>query len=712
MAKKTTQPISNKSNKNNSSKVQTNCQSPKVPFFERLKSLATSNWAFIGASIILLFVFWANYDRMFDRKLDMNGDNIIYYSLGKSLYEGNGYTNVMNLNESPHTHFPPGYPAFIAAGMNFTSDGDFVFFKKVNGFLLGLSLLLFLWIIKRITKSNLAVALTTVLLAAMHKELLRFSTIMMSEMLYLFLTMVLIFIAIHLHEKGSFKNYSWKTYALLGLFLCSVAYIYLVRTMGLSMILGLIGWLGITIAWQLFLLYKTKKDVHPADVQTHKQKIFYYLTLFILTAIVAGFAKFSWDVRNENVGQKGSAYTSNFLKKDDGETMSTMSDWVTRVKSNCKRYFVQLIPDMLFAQSSKKDEEIPLQGYLTGLFTMVVLAVGFIKTGQGGFLLFSYLSMTYGVLLFYPEQYATSRYIVATIPMIFFLFFNGLFNVIKYPLSKIKTPSWMNEASSPIASTALIVFALFWLAPLHVNSQEGYRYYAKHSFKKTYPDQNAINYIEAVEWCKDNLPDSSRVICRKPEIYYMYSGFRKSNGFPQYAPTDTIYNYFLEKKATHIILDSWYKHAYLTLHPAMKENPEKFKVLHKIGEQDSIKKINPVHIVEFNPAWGYFGDKVNGKREGQGYENRQDGATFKGEYHNDLPNGYGEYFNPNNNVSLKGIWKDGSLADGEGTELYGNKRYEGKIKNRLPHGYGICYDSLGGVIGKGIWRQGVLVKPD
>ena len=302
MAKKTVQPISNKSNKNSLSKTDTqkNNLSENVPFFDRIQNLISSNWAFVFVSIILLFVLRANYDKMFDKKLDVNGDNIVYYSLGKSLYEGNGYTNVINFNESPHTHFPPGYPAFIAAGMNFTSDGDYVFFKKVNGFLLGLSLLLFLWILKRITKSNLAVAMTTVLLAAMHKELLRFSTMVMSEMLYLFLTMIVIFLAIRLYDKGSFKNYSWRTYGLLIIFLFSIAYIYFVRTMGLSMNLGIIVWLAVIIVWQLFLLYKKKKNNDFVAVQSYKQKIFYFSTLFILASVAVGFAKFSWDIRNEN----------------------------------------------------------------------------------------------------------------------------------------------------------------------------------------------------------------------------------------------------------------------------------------------------------------------------------------------------------------------------------------------------------------------------
>jgi hypothetical protein len=65
---------------------------------------------------------------------------------------------------------------------------------------------------------------------------------------------------------------------------------------------------------------------------------------------------------------------------------------------------------------------------------------------------------------------------------------------------------------------------------------------------------------------------------------------------------------------------------------------------------------------------------------------------------------------PNRGVELKGIWKDGKLKDGEGTERYGDLIYKGKIKNSLPDGYGVCYDSTGAEKWKGVWSKGMLIK--
>ena len=72
---------------------------------------------------VLLFIvticFVSTYTKIYDVKLDMNGDNIHYYALGKALAEGKGFTNTISFSETPHTHFPPGYPVFVAGVMKF-----------------------------------------------------------------------------------------------------------------------------------------------------------------------------------------------------------------------------------------------------------------------------------------------------------------------------------------------------------------------------------------------------------------------------------------------------------------------------------------------------------------------------------------------------------------------------------------------------------------
>lgn len=101
---------------------------------------------------VLLFIvticFVSTYTKIYDVKLDMNGDNIHYYALGKALAEGKGFTNTISFSETPHTHFPPGYPVFVAGVMKFFPD-NINAVKIANGILLYAAILLLFFLLKK-----------------------------------------------------------------------------------------------------------------------------------------------------------------------------------------------------------------------------------------------------------------------------------------------------------------------------------------------------------------------------------------------------------------------------------------------------------------------------------------------------------------------------------------------------------------------------------
>ena len=78
-----------------------------------------TTWIYLCLAIIGC-VFVVNYLEIFDFKPDLNGDNVYYYALGRAIAAGKGYTNIMFLEETPHSHFPPGYPLFNAGILLFT----------------------------------------------------------------------------------------------------------------------------------------------------------------------------------------------------------------------------------------------------------------------------------------------------------------------------------------------------------------------------------------------------------------------------------------------------------------------------------------------------------------------------------------------------------------------------------------------------------------
>lgn len=684
-------------------------EAPSRPLIEVIQSFLHNKYLHLALLAIVGLVFYIQYNAVFDKKLDNNGDNIHYYSLGKSLHDGTGYSNVMGFEVSPHTHFPPGYPAFISVLMNFTDSGNFTPIKKANGWLLCFSIFLLFYILKRITNNNVILVFAAVILCCLQRDLLRWASIMMSEMLFLFLTTVVILTALLLYKKNSFKEYTKWDYAALVVMMLSIAYIYFVRTMGISMILGLLGWFATLALFEGYKYWKKNKSKEDEAI-AHRGRIVYYLSLIGLVLLPFGIAKFSWDARNKAIGHEKSDYLNDFkMKGGNGEKMTTFSDWTDRIYSNAKNYEARLIPDTVLGRTFDQKEPITTADKWVGFLVFVFVMLGFWGLGWGGFLIFCYMVVTFAVLLVWPEQYTSVRYYVAVIPFLLFLFVHGAYNVIRFVLSKALRGEWMPYATlfSTLAASTLL---LYFLAPAQVQAQTNYRILANNSFKKVYSDQNFLNFYAALDWCKVNIPDSARMVCRKPELYYINTGFKHSTSFPNYAPEDSVINYLNKVKATHIILDNWFKHAYVTLYPAIKKYPEKFKVLHKIADVDTVKKINPVYIAEYNYDWGYHGELVDGKKEGKGLFNYQDGRKYDGYYHNDVPDGQGTMYDETGKVIYSGTWKAGQYDTGKGTAYFGDKIYEGDFKGGRPNGYGVYSDTAHHVIAKGIWKDGTLVQ--
>lgn len=655
-------------------------QSVKQSLSERFEKFTHNKFFILVLLFIVSIVYFTNYNALYDKKLDNNGDNIYYFSLGKSLAEGNGYCTPFGFDTYPHGHFPPGYPAFVSCVLKIYPD-DVQAVKKANGFLLyGAIILLFFsaYLISR----NSILAFCVSVLASMHAEMLRFATIMMSEPLYIFLAMLAIFLAILL-VRWDFKKKMWKLITLSALLALTVFYIYFVRTMGLAVIIAIAGWLGLLSLVSLYQYIKTKKNDTEAAL-VHKKSFLLRIILAVVVTLSCLSAKAIWDHRNKVNGISGKDYENTFFIKANNGKMEGVADWKARIKSNTGNYFTRWVPkDTYFKKYNDSDKEITKKEWLTGGLLAIVLLFGSFY-GSGSLLMLFYVILTVGVLIFYPEWYGGVRYIVPIAPALIFLLLNGfcamlalIMNIIKrakgrskmdagttsLPLSSLHSPlSTPKPTPATVILQALLVLILTfgWLTPRYTEAQKYYRDVTTIKSWTITTDSKMVNYLKACEWCASNLPDTTRMSCRKSEIYYMYSKFHKSKEFPRYGEPDVIYNWFCKNKITHVILDDWFIHAYRTVYPCIQKYPDKFKVVQKIGEGDSVQKTNPTYIMEFNDEWGYTGDLVDGKRHGEGVWHIQDGRTYTGHFENGLPNGYGELKTADGHV-VAGIWKNGNL---------------------------------------------------
>ena len=90
-------------------------------------------------AVVLFFIFLFVYKTIFDPKIDLGGDNISYYLLGKSIADGHGYTDTHHIEQNIHNHYPSGYPVLISCVYSFFPN-NINALKIFNGVLFYLSL--------------------------------------------------------------------------------------------------------------------------------------------------------------------------------------------------------------------------------------------------------------------------------------------------------------------------------------------------------------------------------------------------------------------------------------------------------------------------------------------------------------------------------------------------------------------------------------------
>jgi hypothetical protein len=531
--------------------------------------------------IIISVLFVTNYNRIFDGKFDMNGDNIVYYSLGKSLAEGKGFTNVIGFEETPHGHFPPGYPAFISVLMK-SGINSIHSIKVANGFLLYFSLLLLFFIFSDLSKNNL-IAFTATAFVAYHSQLLRFATIMMSEMLYVFLTALIILIVLKWNVQTAFseRRKLWRDIAVILLLSASLAYLYFVRTIGIALILAVLFYYGVILIQYLIQIVQNRKIIEK--YKKNKVLLIKYASICCIVFISLLAPKMAWDARNiKCFGRAGSNYVSQFMAKEGGGKMETLADWQERLKNNSSNYIAKFIPTAVFNSFPDTEKELTAIDWIKGLIFILLMIFALYKSGKKGLALLFYLGLTFCVLATYIETYAGHRHMTPTMPFLIFLFLYGC-----YGFAELLAGKFLKVKKSRIytvsLSVAVCIIFLIAVQPVYAKSMKEIELQAKY---KTYNQFNTspsfFEFLQAADWIKKNTPDTARIACRKPEIFYISTAGRKCSGILYYATPEEVLNHFEENKIDYVIIDWWFRHAYHTIVPCIQKYNDRFRIVHQI----------------------------------------------------------------------------------------------------------------------------------
>ncbi|MBO8130936.1 MAG: glycosyltransferase family 39 protein [Candidatus Marinimicrobia bacterium] len=486
--------------------------------------------------LVLIFVFIAIYSYIFDSKFDLNGDNFVYYFLGKQIASGKGYTVPLQPDNPPAKKFPPGYPVIIALVLKLFGD-SVVLLKVLNGLLFLGSILITFLLIKELTGiPNLSFVISILLL--LNKFLCRFSTILMSEIPYLFFTLLSIFIL----NKVVTEERPERSKQFYLIIVTSILAFY-IRPVGLSLLVSII----------LFLLFKKR------------------LKLAVIAS--AGFLLLylPWMIRNFIFGIKSRYFNVIFISnpwRPETGKVSTITDFLNKIVNNFNEIALKGFIDVIFPFIKINYNTNSALGILAGFIVLFVIFYGAIKVKKINLFLLFYLITNLGILILWHGGNGP-RYVIPLAPFISLCFYFGIFKLLQIVTTSNKQFYYLP-------------FLFLILVPFMINSLKEIRLQAKSSYPPSYR-----NYFLAAQYLEKNSPKGAIICARKPWILYFYCK-RYIYNYLFTSDDKKLIKDLVDKDVDYVVLDQLgYSSTYIYLLPAIKKNPTLFKPVLRLQNPDT-----------------------------------------------------------------------------------------------------------------------------
>ncbi len=496
---------------------------------------AKSNWLYI---VGLIIVFIVSFSYIFDSKLDLNGDNCTYYMLATSIVQGHGYADITTAAYTPSNVFPPGYPLLMTVVRLFTES--FILQKIVNGlFLLGSAILLFFLIRKNKLSDQIAFVASAAIL--LNYQVLHFATMMMSEMSFLFTSVLACWFIYKIDEKRAF----WKD-PFFYLAIVTASYNYHIRTQGIALIAAILGYFLFTRQWKQML------------------------------GFAGGFAicLLPWMIRNKIAGLGQSRYidmiaSSNHWRPEEGTL--DLSRIIDRFLDTFQMLLTKALPNSIIPyRDVNYDTAATWVEWGISITLIILIIIGMCRLGKYKYLFMFYTLATFGVISIFSTP-SGNRYTTPLLPFLETSLLIGLYTVLTKGTQKIK----LAKAFSPWLLISLFIF--FSLPKL----QE-----LRKINKMPYPT-NYQNFFQIAEEVRKQVPSQTVVCSRKPELFYMHS----KTAVTMYAWTENTEELIIgliNSGTDYVVLEQLgYSSTGRYLYPAIQKNPELFPIVMHLKNPDT-----------------------------------------------------------------------------------------------------------------------------
>jgi hypothetical protein len=324
-----------------------------------------------------------------------------------------------------------------------------------------------------------------------------------------------------------------------------------------------------------------------------------------------------------------------------------------------------------------------------GFLWIALGIIGFLCVREYRWLVAFYLAGTFAILMICPEEWFGVRLMLIVVPLIYMLAALAIYDGMLWISNKINIHEKIRVSFLPFLFL-LFIFVL----------KDGINALVLRA-KGTMPP-GYTQYFEIARWAKANMSPNSVVVCRKPELFYLYSGCKTLN-YLYTLNADSLIENMKANHATHVILDELgFSSTGRYLAPALQKNQEKFKLITHTQEADPKKP--QTYLYEIHYDCGYSGEWIKGKRNGKGISHYADGTSYEGYWKNDVKDGNG-IFTWLGGLKFEGLFSK-NLRNGPGVlHMKKGKILKGTWSNDTISGHALLCDSLGHVLHEGIMRN-------
>lgn len=498
--------------------------------------------------LLLGILFFIVYAYTFDAKLDLNGDNASYIELARNLAHNKGYSSVNVSGFHPSDHFPPGYSAFLSLFVRIGLD-NLGLFKVLNGMFMLLSIAGLFFVTCHITKQKY-LAFSIAALTVFSTPLLHFSNMVMSEMIYMFFTVV-VFVSLYLYDRQNSKAF-WQSPWFYAAIVAS-ALSYYTRTIGISIVFAMI------------IFYVFRKEWLAAASSAGG---------FVLLYL-------PWILRNHALGIKsryfGTVMTVNPWRPEEG-SITSVGEFMHKMLINFDDTVLKGFREMLFP-FFRYDYSKP-SSVMEIIFGLIVLALVFYGAWQLSRMRWAgiaFLVANIGVFLIWHGGNG-SRYVTPLTPYLFVMFYLGVFDLAKR-FVKIK---WAGEHDLKYLFLLIMFFPM--LSPV----------VEAHKIAKM-PVPNAYqNYYDIAKFMENKAPVGTVVCCRKPELFNYYAPRMFTTKYAFSLNPDTVIAGLVRDKVDFVVLEQLgYSSTPRYLYPALVKNQDLFGLVWHLDNPDT-------YLLKFN----------------------------------------------------------------------------------------------------------------